>query len=303
MIYFLSDYSQGAHPKVMEALARTNMEHSDGYGLDAHCEHAAEIIKDMIGIEDCQVYMMVGGTPCNVTAIAASPVSYTHLCAISTADLGVIILAFLKLLAIEACLGIAWAVVFFQFYLRCQSYKSALFVYGNRENCEETIQINNSINSYFKITESVHFDEGTETIAEKILGYQAVYIGAVSYTHLDVYKRQVQDVCMYFKIAIDGSDSLKEYMIRALKHQNKYRELKALDHISFDVHQGEVVGIIGTNGSGKSTLLKIVSGAMGPTSGKVVADKKKIQLLTLGTGFDRELTARENVYLNGAIIG
>lgn len=113
----------------------------------------------------------------------------------------------------------------------------------------------------------------------------------------------VQDVCMYFKIAIDGSDSLKEYMIRALKHQNKYRELKALDHISFDVHQGEVVGIIGTNGSGKSTLLKIVSGAMGPTSGKVVADKKKIQLLTLGTGFDRELTARENVYLNGAIIG
>ncbi|MCU6760813.1 ABC transporter ATP-binding protein [Brotonthovivens ammoniilytica] len=108
---------------------------------------------------------------------------------------------------------------------------------------------------------------------------------------------------MYFKIALDGSDSLKEYMIRALKHQNKFRELKALDHISFDVHQGEVVGIIGTNGSGKSTLLKIVSGAMGPTSGKVIANKKKIQLLTLGTGFDRELTARENVYLNGAIIG
>lgn len=113
----------------------------------------------------------------------------------------------------------------------------------------------------------------------------------------------VRDVCMYFKIALDGSDSLKEYMIRALKRQNKFRELKALDHISFDVHQGEVVGIIGTNGSGKSTLLKIVSGAMGPTSGKVIADKKKIQLLTLGTGFDRELTARENVYLNGAIIG
>lgn len=113
----------------------------------------------------------------------------------------------------------------------------------------------------------------------------------------------VQDVCMYFKIALDAADSLKEYLIRSLKHQNKYKELKALDHISFDVHQGEVVGIIGTNGSGKSTLLKIVSGAMAPTSGKVVADKKKIQLLTLGTGFDRELTARENVYLNGAIIG
>lgn len=113
----------------------------------------------------------------------------------------------------------------------------------------------------------------------------------------------VQDVCMYFKIALDAADSLKEYLIRSLKHQNKYKELKALDHISFDVHQGEVVGIIGTNGSGKSTLLKIVSGAMAPTSGKVVADKKRIQLLTLGTGFDMELTARENVYLNGSIIG
>lgn len=72
MLYFLSDYSQGAHPKVMEALMRTNMEHSDGYGLDPHCEHAAEMIKELIGVEDCQVHMMVGGTPCNVVTIAAS---------------------------------------------------------------------------------------------------------------------------------------------------------------------------------------------------------------------------------------
>ena len=69
MIYFLSDYSQGAHPKVMEALERTNMEHSNGYGLDEHCEKATEIIKKMIGIDDCEVYMMIGGTPCNVTII------------------------------------------------------------------------------------------------------------------------------------------------------------------------------------------------------------------------------------------
>lgn len=79
--------------------------------------------------------------------------------------------------------------------------------------------------------------------------------------------------------------------------------LKALDHISFDVYKGEVVGIIGTNGSGKSTLLKIIAGAMPPTRGSVEADRDSIQLLTLGTGFDRELTARENVYLNGAILG
>lgn len=72
MIYFLSDYSQGAHPKVMEALMRTNSEHSDSYGMDEHCEHAARLIKDMIGIDDCQVHMMVGGTPCNITTIAAA---------------------------------------------------------------------------------------------------------------------------------------------------------------------------------------------------------------------------------------
>lgn len=71
MLYFLSDYSQGAHPKVMEALMRTNLEHSDGYGMDPHCVHAAEMIKELIGVEDCQVHMMVGGTPCNVVTIAA----------------------------------------------------------------------------------------------------------------------------------------------------------------------------------------------------------------------------------------
>lgn len=77
----------------------------------------------------------------------------------------------------------------------------------------------------------------------------------------------------------------------------------ALDHVSFNVYKGEVVGIIGTNGSGKSTLLKIVSGALKPSSGEVQCDRRKVQLLTLGTGFDVELTAKENVYLNGAIIG
>lgn len=84
MIYFLSDYSQGAHPRVMEALAKTNMEHSNGYGLDEHCEHASEMIKDMIGVENCQVYMMVGGTPCNVTIMAASLRPYESVVALRT---------------------------------------------------------------------------------------------------------------------------------------------------------------------------------------------------------------------------
>lgn len=113
----------------------------------------------------------------------------------------------------------------------------------------------------------------------------------------------VQDVSMVFKISSGNASSLKEYLIKKIKRKIKHRELRALDHVSFDVKKGEVVGIIGTNGSGKSTLLKIVSGALRPSSGAVIVDKNKVQLLTFGTGFDMELTARENVYLNGAIIG
>jgi ABC-type polysaccharide/polyol phosphate transport system, ATPase component len=73
--------------------------------------------------------------------------------------------------------------------------------------------------------------------------------------------------------------------------------------VSFQVKAGEVVGIIGTNGSGKSTILKIISGVLAPTEGSVKVDTSKVQLLTLGTGFDFELTGRENVYLNGSLIG
>ena len=76
-----------------------------------------------------------------------------------------------------------------------------------------------------------------------------------------------------------------------------------MNHVSFDVYKGEVVGLIGTNGSGKSTLLKIISGALNPSGGQVDVDKSKIQLLTLGAGFDGELSARENVFLNGSLIG
>ena len=113
----------------------------------------------------------------------------------------------------------------------------------------------------------------------------------------------IQHVTMLFKLAQDEASSLKEYMIRAMKGQNHYQYLTALDDVSFEVKQGDVVGIIGTNGSGKSTLLKIVSGALKPTDGYVDVNRSKVQMLTLGTGFDMELTARENVYLNGAIIG
>ncbi len=114
---------------------------------------------------------------------------------------------------------------------------------------------------------------------------------------------KIENVTMEFHLSSGNPSGIKDYLIQILKRQITYRKLFALYHVSFNVYKGEVVGIIGTNGSGKSTLLKIISGALKPTGGQVMVDRKKIQLLTLGTGFDVELTARENVYLNGSIIG
>lgn len=115
---------------------------------------------------------------------------------------------------------------------------------------------------------------------------------------------RVKDVTMEFRLSSVNPSGLKEYIVQLLKREVSYRRLYALYHVSFNVYQGEVIGVIGTNGSGKSTLLKIVSGALKPTSGHVeIAGRKKVQLLTIGTGFDMELTARENVFLNGSIIG
>lgn len=113
----------------------------------------------------------------------------------------------------------------------------------------------------------------------------------------------VQNVTMQFKRVKDEATSLKELIVRTIRGDRNYELFKALDNVSFTIEKGDVAGIIGTNGSGKSTILKIISGALIPTSGQVQVDQKKVQLLTLGTGFDPELTGRENVYLNGAIIG
>ena len=113
----------------------------------------------------------------------------------------------------------------------------------------------------------------------------------------------VENVTMRFRRAKDEATSLKELMVRALRGKRQTETFLALDNVSFAVEKGEVVGLIGANGAGKSTLLKIIAGALPPTSGQVWVDRRKVQLLTLGAGFDPELTGRENVYLNGAIIG
>ena len=113
----------------------------------------------------------------------------------------------------------------------------------------------------------------------------------------------IKDVTMKFGISTSNVSGIKELVINKLKGMETHRDFVALDHVSMNIYKGEVLGLIGTNGSGKSTLLKLVSGAMTPTSGKINVDRDKVQLLSLGTGFDRELTARENIYLSGAIIG
>lgn len=114
---------------------------------------------------------------------------------------------------------------------------------------------------------------------------------------------QVKNVTMKFRVLKNPPASIKEYVIRRIKKETKYKNFAALKNVSFEVKKGEVVGLIGTNGSGKSTMLKILSGVLEPSFGEVKIDTRKVQLLTLGTGFDLELTGRENVYLNGAIIG
>lgn len=113
----------------------------------------------------------------------------------------------------------------------------------------------------------------------------------------------VEHVSMKFRMANDRVDSLKEYLVAFMEHRLQYKEFQVLDDISFEVKKGEVVGIIGKNGAGKSTLLKIIAGVMTPTKGNVTVEGNIVPMLELGSGFDDELTGKENIFLNGAILG
>ncbi len=113
----------------------------------------------------------------------------------------------------------------------------------------------------------------------------------------------VKNVHIRFNLAKERVDSLKEYVIKALKGKLEYDEFWALKGISFDVKKGDSVGLVGLNGCGKSTLLKVIAGVLKPTIGSVSLVGTVAPLIELGAGFDSELTAKENVYLNGAILG
>ncbi len=114
---------------------------------------------------------------------------------------------------------------------------------------------------------------------------------------------KVDNVSMQFSLASEKVNSLKEYIIKSIKRQVHYESFWALNDVSFEVRAGEAVGLIGLNGSGKSTMLKIIAGVMKPTKGSVHVYGSMAPLIELGAGFDFDLTARENVYLNGAILG
>lgn len=113
----------------------------------------------------------------------------------------------------------------------------------------------------------------------------------------------VDHVSMVFNMASERITNLKEYAIKLIKRELIFKEFRALDDISFTVEKGDVFGLIGTNGSGKSTMLKIIAGVLEPTSGTCSINGSIAPLIELGAGFDMELSARENIFLNGALLG
>lgn len=113
----------------------------------------------------------------------------------------------------------------------------------------------------------------------------------------------VNQVTMKFNLMEERVDTLKEYIVKLLKRKLLYNEFISLDHVTFSIQKGDVLGIVGLNGAGKSTLLKILAGVLKPTSGSVSVKGSIAPLIEVGAGFDPELTARENIYLNGAILG
>lgn len=114
---------------------------------------------------------------------------------------------------------------------------------------------------------------------------------------------EVDATTMIFNMASDSLTSLKECFIKLAKHELFFEEFRALKRISFDIHRGEVVGLVGTNDSGKSTMVKIIAGVLEPSEGSVKVHGNIAPLIELGAGFDHELTARENIYLNVALVG
>ena len=114
---------------------------------------------------------------------------------------------------------------------------------------------------------------------------------------------RVENATVCFNMASQKVDNLKEYFIKVVKKQLRFKELLALKNVNFEVKKGESWGIVGSNGAGKSTLLKLICSVINPTYGSVTVNGKISPILELGAGFDPNLTAVENIYLQGALLG
>lgn len=114
---------------------------------------------------------------------------------------------------------------------------------------------------------------------------------------------KVKDLSMRFNLATEKTDTVKEYILKLLKGQLMFNEFYALKEINLEIKKGDSVALIGVNGSGKSTLLKCIAGVLYPTKGDIKVQGSIAPLIELGAGFDMDLTARENLYLNGAVLG
>ena len=114
---------------------------------------------------------------------------------------------------------------------------------------------------------------------------------------------KVNDVSMRINLAQEKTETLKEYTVKLLTHKLFFNEFYALKHVSFSMKRGESLALIGRNGSGKSTMLKVISGVMYPSGGSVAVNGEIAPMIELGAGFDMDLTARENIFLNGAVLG
>lgn len=114
---------------------------------------------------------------------------------------------------------------------------------------------------------------------------------------------KVDNVGIRFNLAKERVDSLKEYFLKFSKGTLHFEEFWALDGVSLEIEKGDFYGLVGINGSGKSTLLKSVAGVFKPTRGKITVNGTIAPLIELGAGFDMDLTARENIFLNGAVLG
>ena len=114
---------------------------------------------------------------------------------------------------------------------------------------------------------------------------------------------ELDHVSMRFNLELEKTDTIKEYFMKLVRHQLKFDEFYALRDVSFSIEKGESLALIGENGSGKSTILKIIAGVLRPSHGRIDVCGGVAPLIELGAGFDMDMTARENVFLNGAMLG